>query len=150
MSSPSNRFECRWQASGQLLAAYLLAQGLALVVLLALAVPSWLAVLGVALCLVHGAWTIPRQILLTHRQAFCGLRRDAKGWQLLNNGGGWQTVQLRPDSLALPLIIVLRFRLSGERRVRSLCVPRDALAPDVHRRLRVRLRFSRRRWAAPE
>jgi toxin CptA len=47
------------------------------------------------------------------------------------------------------MIVVLRFRLQGERRVRSLCVPRDALAPDVHRRLRVRLRFSRRRWAAP-
>ena len=150
MSNPSNRFECRWQASGQLLAAYLLTQGFALVALLALAVPSWLTALGIVLCLAHGAWTIPRQILLTHRQAFCGLRRDASGWQLFSHAGGWQAVQLRPDSLALPLIIVLRFRLSGERRVRSLCVPRDALAPDIHRRLRVRLRFSRRRWAAPE
>ena len=149
MSSPSSRFECRWQASGQLLAAYLLAQVFALGSLLLLSIPFWFAALGVALCLAHGAWTIPRHLLLTHRRAFCGLRRDAAGWQLWNRAHGWQPVQLRPDSLALPMIVVLRFRLQDERWVRSLCVPRDALAPDEHRRLRVRLRFSRRRWAAP-
>ncbi|MDO7898188.1 protein YgfX [Pseudomonas citrulli] len=149
MSSQSNRFECRWQASGQLLAAYLLAQAVALGSLLLLAVPFLFAALGMALCLAHGAWVLPRQVLLTHRQAFSGLRCDAAGWHLWNRAEGWQPVQLRPDSLALPLIVVLRFRLRGEWRVRSLCVPRDALAPDVHRRLRVRLKFSRRRWAAP-
>ena len=149
MSNPSNRFECRWQASGQLLAAYLVAQAFALGSLLLLAVPSGFAAVGVMLCLGHGAWVLPRHLLLTHRLAFRGLRRDADGWQLWRVDGGWQPVQLRPDSLALPMIVVLRFRLKGEWRIRSLCVPRDALAPDVHRRLRVRLRFSRRRWAAP-
>ena len=59
------------------------------------------------------------------------------------------TVALSPDSLALPLAVVLRFRLVGERRVRGLCIPRDALTREAHRRLRVRLKFSRRRWAAP-
>ncbi|WP_434578102.1 hypothetical protein J3P95_07180 [Pseudomonas sp. Z5-35] len=150
MSSPSNRFECRWHVSGQLLAAYLLAQVFALGSSLLLTVPPVFTAVGVVLCMCHGAWVLPRYILLTHRQAFRGLRRDADGWQLWSASGGWQAVQLRPDSLALPLIVVLRFRLQGERRVRSLCVPRDALAPDVHRRLRVRLKFSRRRWAAPE
>ncbi|MGD8218098.1 protein YgfX [Pseudomonas thivervalensis] len=149
MSNPSNRFECHWQASGQLLGAYLLAQFLALGSLFVLSVPSWSAALGVVSCLAHGAWVIPRHIRLTHRQAFSRLRRNAAGWQLWSRADGWRAVQLRPDSLALPMIIVLRFRLQGERRVRSLCVPRDALAPDIHRRLRVRLRFSRRRWAAP-
>jgi toxin CptA len=47
------------------------------------------------------------------------------------------------------LLVVLRFRLVGERRVRSLCIPNDALAADVHRRLRVRLKFTRNRWVAP-
>ncbi|MEL4169133.1 protein YgfX [Pseudomonas sp. ZS001] len=149
MSSPNNHFECRWRASGQLLAAYLLAQAFALGSLLLMSVPSGFAALGVAVCMAHGAWTVPRHLLLSHRQAFGGLRRDLDGWQLWNRADGWQAVQLRPDSLALPLIVVLRFRLKGERRVRSICVPRDALAPDLHRRLRVRLRFSRRRWAAP-
>ncbi|WP_030132660.1 protein YgfX [Pseudomonas sp. QTF5] len=150
MSSPSNAFECRWHASRQLLAAYLLAQLFALGSLFLLSIPVWASLLGAFCCLAHGVWALPRQILLTHPQAFRGLRRDADGWQLWNQAVGWQTVQLRPDSLALPLIVVLRFRLRDERRVRSICVPRDSQAADVHRRLRVRLKFSRRRWAAPE
>ena len=149
MSSPSS-FECRWHASGQLLAAYLLTQLFALGSLFLLDIPLWASLAGALSCLAHAAWVVPRQIRLSHPRAFCGLRRDALGWHLWNAVDGWQAVQLRPDSLALPLIVVLRFRLHGQRRVRSICVPRDALAPDVHRRLRVRLKFSRRRWAAPE
>jgi toxin CptA len=133
-----------------LLAAYLLAQLFALGSLFLLSIPVWASVLGAFCCLAHGVWVLPRQILLTHPQAIRGLRRDAEGWQLWSRARGWQPVQLRPDSLALPLIVVLRFRLRGERRVRSICVPRDSQAADVHRRLRVRLTFSRRRWAAPE
>ncbi|WPN56721.1 protein YgfX [Pseudomonas sp. P9_31] len=150
MSSPSNAFEYRWHASRQLLAVYLLAQLFALGSLLLLSIPLWASLLGFVLCVAHGFRALPRHILLTHPQAFCGLRRDADGWQLWNQAMGWQPVQLRPDSLALPLVVVLRFRLRGERRVRAICVPRDSLAADLHRRLRVRLKFSRRRWAAPE
>lgn len=147
MSSPSNRFECRWQASRLLLAAYLLALLIALGSLLVLNLPY--SSLGILLCLAHGAWVLPRHILLSHRSSIRGLRRDCDGWQLWSAARGWHAVQLRPDSLALPLIIVLRYRVQGERRVRSICVPKDAQAADVHRRLRVRLKFSRRRWLAP-
>ena len=150
MSSPSNTFECRWHASRQLLAAYLLAQAFAVGSLFLLSIPQWASLLGVFGCLLHGLWVMPRQILLSHPNAFCGLRRDGDGWQVWSQTKGWQAVQLRPDSLALPLIVVLRFRLRGEWRVRSICVPRDSQAADLHRRLRVRLKFSRRRWAAPE
>lgn len=87
---------------------------------------------------------------MTHRSSIRGLRRDEDGWQLFSDELGWHSVQLRPDSLALPLIVVLRYRLKGQWRVRSLCVPRDSQAADVHRHLRVRLKFSRRRWLAPE
>ncbi|MHC8321832.1 protein YgfX [Pseudomonas sp. GB2N2] len=150
MSSPNNAFECRWHASRQLLAAYLLTQLFALGSLLLLDIPVWAGLLGAFCCLAHGVWALPRQILLKHPRAFCGLRRDADGWQLWNHAGGWQAIQLGRDSLALPLIVVLRFRLRGERCVRSICVPRDSQATELHRRLRVRLTFSRRRWAAPE
>ncbi|MDT3312452.1 hypothetical protein QZR14_13920 [Pseudomonas sp. rhizo66] len=150
MSSQSNTFECRWHASRQLLAAYLLAQAFAMGSLFLLSIPLWASLLGAFACLLHGIWVLPRQILLSHPKAFRGLRRDADGWQLWNQADGWQAVQLRPDSLALPLIVVLRFRLRGEWQVRSICVPRDSQAADLHRRLRVRLKFSRRRWAAPE
>ena len=147
MSSPSNRFECRWQASRLLLAAYVLAQLVALSSLLALDLPY--SSLGILLCLAHCAWVLPRQILLTHRSSIRGLRRDDDGWQLWSAARGWHPVQLRPDSLALPLIVVLRYRVQGEWWVRSVCVPRDSQVADVHRRLRVRLKFSRRRWLAP-
>lgn len=148
MSSPSNRFECRWQASRLLLAAYLVAQLLALGALLMLELP--LASLGLLLCIGHAAWVLPRHVLLTHRSSIRGLRRDEDGWQLFSHELGWHSVQLLPDSLALPLIVVLRYRVPGEWMTRSICVPRDSQAADVHRRLRVRLKFSRRRWLAPE
>jgi len=148
VSSPSNSFECRWQASRLLLAAYLLAQLLALGALLSLDLPY--SSLGMLVCLAHAAWVLPRHLLLTHRSSIRGLRRDEDGWQLFSDERGWHAVQLRPDSVALPLIVVLRYRLPGEWRVRSVCVPKDSQVADVHRRLRVRLKFSRRRWLAPE
>nr|WP_262411919.1 protein YgfX [Pseudomonas sp. Wu6] len=131
-----------------MLAAYLLAQLLALGACLVVDLPF--ASLGLLVCLAHAAWVLPRHILLTHRSSIRGLRRDEEGWQLFSAERGWHSVQLRPDSLALPLVVVLRYRVQGERWVRSLCVPRDSQSADVHRRLRVRLKFSRRRWLAPE
>ena len=148
MSSPSNTFECRWQASRLLLAAYLLAQLFALGALLSLDLHY--SSLGVLVCLAHAAWVLPRHVLLTHRSSVRGLRRDESGWQLWSATRGWHGVQLRPDSLALPLIVVLRYRVPGQWWVRSICVPADSQAADLHRRLRVRLKFSRRRWLAPE
>ncbi|BAQ73159.1 MULTISPECIES: protein YgfX [Pseudomonas] len=150
MSNPSSLFECRWRASRQLLAAYLMAQAFAVAAIFLLQCAPVAQFLGLLLCLLHAGWVLPRQILLTHPRAFTGLRYSAQGWQLWSPAKGWQAVQLRPDSLALPLIVVLRFRVRGEPWVRSLCVPRDAQAADVHRRLRVRLKFGRRRWAAAE
>ncbi|MCV4272120.1 hypothetical protein OH710_05655 [Pseudomonas capsici] len=154
MSSPSDGFECHWQASRLLLAGYLSVQSLALAALFWLDIPGWTSVSGVVLCLVHGLWVVPRSILLSHRSAVTALRRDRKGWQLWSEQEGWQPVQLCRDSLALPWIVILRFRPVKEGRVaryvKSICIPRDALTPDTHRRLRVRLKFSSRRWAVPE
>ena len=131
-----------------MLAAYLLAQLFALGALLFLDLSY--SSIGMVLCLAHAAWVLPRHILLTHQSSIRGLRRDADGWQLFSAERGWHSVQLRPDSLALPLIVVLRYRVQGEWRVHTVCVPKDAQVADVHRRLRVRLKFSRRRWLAPE
>ncbi|WP_231653709.1 protein YgfX [Pseudomonas californiensis] len=154
MSSPSEHFECRWQASRLLRSAYAVTQVLALLALFWLDVSPWFLVVGVALCVAHAAWVMPRSILLSHPASVTGLKRDQHGWSVLSRRDGWQPVQLCQDSLALPLVVVLRFRLmSGSRPSRhttSCCIPRDALSPDVHRRLRVRLKFSRRRWAVPE
>ena len=150
MCSPSESFECRWQPSRSLLAAYLFTWLLALGAVLLADFPAEWTAFGVAVCGAHALWVLPRQILLRSKHAVRGLRHDSRGWQLWSAHAAWRTVQLRPDSLALPLLIVLHYRLPGEPWRRGLCIPRDALAPDVHRRLRVRLKFSRRRWTAPE
>lgn len=150
MSNPSEAFECHWQPSRGLLRLYLVILALALLAPWLAAVPLWLKALALVLCLAHAAWALPRHILLSSPDAWRGLRRDALGWQLWSAAQGWQPVQLRPDSLALPLAVVLRFRLPGERLSRGLCIPRDALPREQHRRLRLRLKFSRRRWAEPE
>ena len=102
----------------------------------------------VALYVAHGCWVLPRHLTLRSRHAITGLRRHAGGWQLWSEAQGWQAVQLRPDSLALPALIVLRFRRPGQWFTRGLCIAADSMDPQLHRRLRVRLKFSRRRWAA--
>lgn len=151
MSSPSNPpFECRWRASRALFAVYLAVLALAAGNLLLLPTPLWLKIVGVAGCLLHAIWAVPARILLSGEGAWRGLRHDESGWQLWNRRDGWQPVQLRPDSMALPLAVILRFRQPGQWFTRGLCIPRGAMSAEQHRRLRVRLKFSRRRWAAPE
>ncbi|WP_313138212.1 protein YgfX [Stutzerimonas nitrititolerans] len=150
MSSPSNSpFECQWQPSGLLLTFYIAAQVLALAAILTSAAPVWLQLICLLSCLAHAGYVVPRSVLLSRRGSWRGLRHDEDGWHLWNQQQGWQPIQLLPDSLALPLVVVLRFRLPGRRCADSICIPRDALPREQHRRLRVRLKFSRRRWAAP-
>jgi toxin CptA len=153
VSSPSDRFECRWQASRLLLTAYLGAQALVLLSLYCLDISPWAAALGALLCLTHAALVLPRAIALNHGTAYTGLRHGIDGWQIWSKRDGWQDLHVCNDSVVLPLIVVLRFRLvcNGrlQRRVRSACIPFDAVAPDIHRRLRVRLKFSRRGSAEP-
>ncbi|WP_313711217.1 protein YgfX [Pseudomonas sp.] len=148
MSSPSECFECRWQGSRLLLAAYLVCQVLALQVLWLSVLPWWLGLCVLAGCIAHACWVIPRRILLTDPRAVTGLRRDALGWRVFSRALGWQPVRLCRDSVALPGLVVLRFVRAGHWLGESQCVPRDALGADPHRRLRVRLKFSRRRFDA--
>ncbi|TRX75889.1 protein YgfX [Pseudomonas mangiferae] len=150
MSSRSDRFECHWRPSRRLLTLYLALQALVLVALLTSDLPTWSVVIGIALALLHGLWTVPRHVALSASSAFTGLRHEGESWSLWRARDGWLPVRLHPDSLALPLAVVLRFRLEGGRRVQGVCIPGDALPATEHRRLRVRLRFSRRRWAEPE
>jgi len=150
VSNPSEFFECQWQPSRCLLALYVCLLALAIGAVWLAAIPLWVALIGTLLCLLHALRVLPGQVLLSRPSAFTGLRHDGAGWHMRSRSGEWQPVQLRPDSLALPLVVVLRFRLAGERRVRGLCILPDALDAATHRRLRVRLKFSRRRWAAAE
>ncbi|MFK0313731.1 protein YgfX [Pseudomonas sp. NPDC090233] len=147
MSSPSECFECRWQGSRLLLVAYLICLGLAQFALWLSALPWWYCLPVAGACLAHACWVIPRRILLTHAHAVTGLRRDALGWRLFTRAEGWQVVRLCRDSVALPGLVVLRFVRPGHWFGESQCIVKDAVEADQHRRLRVRLKFSRRRWA---
>ncbi|MER2297556.1 MAG: protein YgfX [Pseudomonas sp.] len=146
MSSPSEYFDCRWQGSRLLLAAYLGCQVLALLALWLIALPGWLGLCLLAAVFAHGCWAIPHRILLTAPRAITGLRRSATGWCVYSHAQGWQPVRLCRDTVALPGLVVLRFARAGHWFGQSQCILADSLAPDLHRRLRVRLRFSRRRF----
>ncbi|WP_312933715.1 protein YgfX [Pseudomonas sp.] len=148
MSNPSETFACRWHGSRLLLTAYLLCLALALCAAWLSAAPAWLASLISLACAAHAGWTIPRRILLTHPSAITGLRRTAQGWAVFSVSQGWQPARLRRDSLVLPQCVVLRVIRRGHWLSQSQCIAADALPADQHRRLRVRLRFSRRRWQA--
>lgn len=67
------------------------------------------------------------------------LRAQADGRLLILRGDAWQPVQLSPSSIALPWLIVLRWREG--RRHHALALPADSLDPDTHRRLRLWLRW---------
>ncbi len=150
MSSRTEPFECHWRPSRRLLALYLTATGLALAALLLAELPPWARLAGALLCTGHAAWVLPRHLLLRDPRAFTALRHDDQhGWRLHNATEGWVAVQLLPGSLALPAAVILQFRRPGQRFARSLCVPSDALEREQHRRLRVRLKFARARWAVP-
>ncbi|MET1080816.1 MAG: protein YgfX [Pseudomonas sp.] len=148
MFSPSDGFECHWRPSRRLLISYLMAQAAAGVAVLSAALPALVLLGGVLGCLAHASWVLPRTLWLSSPSAFRGLRLNAQGWQLWSARRGWQAIRLAPDCVVLPGLVVLRFRLAAERRVRSLCLLGDSLAETEHRRLRVRLKFSRHRWAA--
>lgn len=150
MSSRLEPFECRWSASIGLLRLHALVAFVAGVCPWLAAIPWMLKPLLTLLVL--WSWHRVRERQLQHRYPDVPrrLRHGTDGWQLWSPAAGWQAIQLHPDSLALPRLVVLRYRLPGARRTRSLCIARDSLGADAHRRLRVRLRFAPRRFAAPE
>lgn len=148
MSSRNNRFECRWRPSRGLLAAYFGVQFLALGTLWSLDLPFAVRLALAALCLMHAAWCLPRQILLSAPDSLTALRLGPGGWAVHTGKDGWQPVRLMPDSLALPFLVVLRIRPTRgawwqRRLTRTLCLPRDTMPADSHRRLRLRLKFGR-------
>lgn len=150
MSSRFEPFECRWSASAGLLRLHAVAAFAAGISPWLTAIPWTLKALLTLLVLWSWQRVRQRQLQQRYPEVPRRLRHGAEGWQLWSPARGWQAVQLCPDSLALPLLVVLRYRLPGERLTRSLCIARDSLTADAHRRLRVRLRFAPRRFAAPE
>lgn len=149
MSSRNDRFECHWAASRALCWSYGVAQLLAIGSILTLQVPPLVGFALLTGCVAHGIWVLPRHLLLSAPGAVTGLRRTPSGWALYCRESGWRPARLMFDSLALPALVIVRYRLPGQWWTRSACIPADALDPDTHRRLRLRLRWSRKRFVSP-
>lgn len=115
---------------------------------------SALSVLPAVLCAVvlwmYCLWVWPRQVSLRHADSVVGLRFDSEGWHVLRRDGTEMGARLLADTYVSALLTVVRLRQSGRWLPISVILPADAADEDSLRRLRLRLRFSRQRWAAAE
>jgi toxin CptA len=64
--------------------------------------------------------------------------------QYLGGEGEWRDIEVQGDSLVSLALIVLRYRIATDKRVRSLTLLPDSAEADDLRRLRVSLRWTRR------
>lgn len=108
------------------------------------------AVSGAILLWVYCLWVWPRQVSLRHADSVTGLRFDSEGWHVLRRDGTERGARLLADTYVSALLTVVRLRQPGRWLPVSVILPADAATEDSLRRLRLRLRFSRQRWAAAE
>lgn len=114
------------------------------------ALPALPASLCALLLWMYCAWIWPRQVSLRHADSVTGLRFDSEGWHVLRRDGSERGARLLADTYVSALLTVVRLRQPGRWLPISVILPADAAAEDSLRRLRLRLRFSRQRWAAAE
>lgn len=115
---------------------------------------SALSLLPSLLCILlvcsYGYWIWPRQISLQHPHSVTGLRFDSEGWHILRRDGSEAAARLLADTYVSAMLTVVRLREQGRWRAVSIVLASDAASEESLRRLRLRLRFSRQRWAAVE
>ncbi len=148
MHDQNNVFSCHWQSSLRLSVLALLMTLLACLAVATSAIgwPWKFALL--ALLTVHVSCQLLQIAGRQQPSQRRGIRRNENGWQIWTAQYGWQAVQLRADSMAIPVLVLLRYRYAHQWFYRTLMVGVDSLPADSHRRLRVRLKFSRQRWRA--
>ena len=123
---------------------------LAAVALYRSAIPGLLAAGMMAVVLGYAMWVWPRQVSLRHASSVTGLRFDSHGWHVLRRDGSEAGARLLADTFVSAFLTVVRLREPGRWWPVSVILPTDAATDDALRRLRLRLRFSRQRWAAAE
>ncbi|AQZ93329.1 hypothetical protein ACFSB1_11695 [Halopseudomonas phragmitis] len=150
MYSPTEYLLLRRQPSRVLGGLVLVVSLLACLALYRSALPGLGVLLGIILVLGYCLWLWPRQVSLRHAQSVTGLRFDSQGWHVLRRDGSEADVSLQADTYVSAFLTVVRLREPGRWRPVSVILPADAASEDALRRLRLRLRFSRQRWAAAE
>lgn len=144
MYNPLNTtlFECRWHSSNYLLCFYTVLYGGALLVTFQLPLGIGWRVLIIIVLSCYAVWTFLKHILFVLPSSFIGLRRSSVGWFISSRNNDWQNIQLvRTGCIILPWVIILQFRVIGYWRSLTVCIPKDAMSPVEHRKLRVYLRY---------
>ncbi len=137
-----------WQPSLRLSYIVIALHGLAAVAVWLAAVPGLLKLLLLSLLCGQVGWQLYCLCFRQQPARRQGVRHTAQGWQVWQPQHGWRAVQLRADSMALPSLVLLRYRYAHQWFYRSALIAADSLEQQSHRRLRVRLKFSRQRWQA--
>lgn len=148
MSSQTDYLLLKRQPSRWLGALLLLATVLAWLALYHSSLTLLPALAAALVLLAACCWLWPRQISLRHSQSVTGLRFDSEGWHVLRRDGSENAASLSGDTFVSALLTVVRLREPGRWLTLSVVLPADAASEDALRRLRLRLRFSRQRWAA--
>lgn len=150
MYSPTDTLVLHRQPSLWLGALIILLTLLGCMALYRSALPALPASLSGVLLWMYCVWVWPRQVSLRHADSVTGLRFDSEGWHVLRRDGTERGARLLGDTYVSALLTVVRLRQPGRWMPVSVILPADAATEDSLRRLRLRLRFSRQRWAAAE
>lgn len=147
-SLPKTTTQWFWQPSRRLAGLNLTVLSLACLAVLLSAAPDGLKISLGLLLVVQAADRVVQLLRNKHPAGRRGLRYTAQGWQLWSAHSGWQPVQLAASSMAIPALVLLRYKTPQQFIYRSAVIAADCLTAEQHRQLRVRLKFSRQRWQA--
>lgn len=147
-SLPKTTTQWFWQPSRRLAGLNLTVLSLACLAVLLSAAPGRLKISLGLLLLLHIAHLTVQFLRGKQPASRRGVRCTAQGWQLWNAQSGWQPVQLAASSMAIPALVLLRYKAPQQSIYRSVVIAADCLTAEQHRQLRVRLKFSRQRWPA--
>lgn len=150
MYNPTDSLLLQRQPSRWLGALIILLNVLGCMALYRSALSALPAMSGAILLWLYCLWVWPRQVSLRHADSVTGLRFDSEGWHVLRRDGTERGARLLADTYVSALLTVVRLRQPGRWLPVSVILPADAATEDSLRRLRLRLRFSRQRWAAAE
>ena len=132
-----------WQPSYRLSWVALVVLTLACIAVLLAAISGWLKLSILTVLVAQAIWQGVHMLHAELPDKRTGVRLTAQGWQLWNAQAGWQRVQLGAGSIALPTLVLLRYKHPRQLFYRSAVIAADSLTHDEHRQLRVRLKFSR-------
>lgn len=133
----------KFGASRYLTVLLVAAHGAFILVLPLLTLPLW-AKLGLAsVLLVSLGYYLRRDAWLSAPDSCIGLVLEHDAAILLLRDGSQLRGRIEPDSLVMPLLTVLRLRLSERRSTRSVTILPDGMERESFRQLRVWLKWGR-------